>query len=778
MVDGDPRAPILIVGMAPGKDELVAGRPFVGGSGALLWSIAKQAGFTRADCYIINVIGEWPRKKTGDPTAEQITRYRPEFERAISAFRGEFVVPLGGVALRAVTGLEDGIEAWRGYMVKPSECQPVLVTILRMDTYKTSNKAKGIVKGSPKAVKERVVRATMVPGSVRWIFPTLHPTGVMRTGRKTLPAFKADLDRVGRAMRGELRQGIKFTEMKNGILPIMHGPFVIDVETMPHLRVGMAGRGVNGEPIAWTAPLSPAVKEAITREFGTHERTFIAHNAPFDLREMREHNMPWTGKVYDTMLASALLQPDLYKGLNEVASLYSDRQRWKHTAQEDPAGYNLEDVKEEYTLYEITRGLLEEEGMLDLFENTVMPALPVLVRMSERGLKMHPERRVKWLAELTETVKGLMEKWQGLVGNVNPNSPPQVRKVLYQKFRLPLKYNKGGSETAEKAALYELLYDLGEDRVIERDVLQTLLFIRKNTKLLSAYAKKPVGDDGCVHPYYLPVTKDSGHDIDLEHIHLGKGLAGTGRILPRDPNPIQLPKLGIARTIVIPHSEDMTIASFDFKQLELRIAAALSGDRALQKVLEHEDPFSVLEQQLKCDRTRVKNVAYGTIYGGGPGAIVHALKAHGFRITFKEAKDLQNDFASRFPRLWLWRQEIVTQVATQYFLTTPFGSKRYFYQGGRDGPAAIDFMCQGTAAYIIWSSLLAMDKACEEFGGHQLITAYDEAVFELQKDTLSESTKAIQAVMSREWPMIAKGFRVPVEVRTGPSWGELSEYKG
>ncbi len=771
MVDGDPKSPICLVGMAPGREDLEQDRPFVGGTGAFLWAILGQVGITRADCYMVNIIGEWPAKKSGTPTAAQLAQWRPHFEEYINRFSGRILVPLGGEALRAITGLEDGIDAWRGYLVKPEECKTQLVSTIRMGVYTRGGKNKnGPYKaGDPRVIKERVLKQAAVPPSVVWVMPCLHPGSVLKSGKRTLPAFAADFKRVKRALKGNLRPPMEFVEAYEHTIDTGTGPFLIDVETTPYLRVGLAGRRGDGRPCVWTAPLSSAVRDAVQQRYVAGDGPFIAHNAQFDLAHMAKNGMAWDGAVYDTMVAAAMLQPDLYKGLNEVSSLYFDISRWKHKNMGYNAEYNLTDVKREYELYEVTKELLEEEGMMPLFQDRVMPGLRALTKMTARGIPVHTARRVKWLGELTEKNDTLLERWQGYVGNINPSSSPQVRKVLYQRYRLPIKYNKGGSESAERVAIMEHLMSLsdGDER---KPVLQTLLDYKTNDKLLKNFARRPADDDGCIHPYYLPVTKDSDSDAT------GRGIAGTGRIQARDPNVQQIP--GIARRIIVPRRADLCIVSCDFKQLELRIAGGLSGDRVLLDMLEAEDPFAQMMVEFGCDRTRAKNLAYGIIYGGSPNALVKALKRYGNKITFKEAKDLQARFSGRFKQLWKWIEARKGEALSQYALRTPFGRVRYFYGGRSDSPAAVNFMCQGTAADIMWSVLSPVEEATQRLGGSLLATIHDELLMEAPRDRLPEFIDTVKGIMGQTWDIIAPGFRVPAEAKVGDDWGSVQKWTG
>lgn len=768
---GNPNAPLLLIGMAPGKEELDQDMPFVGGSGTLLWEVARDAGITRADCYIVNVVGEWPAKKDGAPSVEQIARFRPAFERAVAEFTGRFIVPLGGDALRAVTGVSgqrQGIEAWRGYLMSPSECTGAVVPMIENTFYKAGNKKKGIKKGDPRVVRVRSNRPCLVGANIQLVLPCLHPAGVMRSGRKTLPAFNADWQRIGRALRNELWPSIDYKEGRDAYVPIMGGPFVIDLETAPFLRVGMAGRDNTGSAVAWTQLLTSECRDNTLREFAVPGRTLVAHNAQFDLGVLAQHGMGWDGLIFDTMLAAHILQPDLYKGLNEVASLYLDRPRWKHRSEEDEAAYNLEDAKVEFELFEILSEQLREEGMEKLFYGNIMPALRVLTRMTKRGLLVDDVAREAWLGRLVVAQGDLSGRWAAAAGTVDPNSPQKLAKHLYQTWDLPLKRNrKSGAPTVERSALYELIGDLDVDDP-RRAALEVLIEYKKNDKLLTTYTKKGLADDGCVHPYYLPASKDTDDEDS------GAGIAGTGRIQARDPNIQQLPP--DARAIIIPRP-GMVLVSFDFKQLELRIAATLSGDEQLKADLE-AGIFERVMVRLGCDRTRAKNVVYGTLYGGGPGALQKALRTRGHKATKKECQWLQDQFSAAYPGLWAWGAHIANTAKVTRCLRNPYGRLRYFYDRGKDRSAALNFFPQSTAADVVWSDLHPLDAAITRHGGAILATIHDEALTEVpeEPERRDAAIEACLGVLQKERAEL--GVSLPVGVRwSATNWRDMEPWQ-
>lgn len=778
-VEGHPDSPILIVGMAPGREELAQGRPFVGGSGRLLWALAKRAGFSRTDCFIVNVIGEWPAKANGNPSQEQLERYWDVFDKAINSSSCRVALCLGGSAFDRLTGIvsaerrakrRSGIESWRGYLVTPTDCQGQERKVVTYGQYKTTTKLHK--KGDPKVIKHKVVLAPNLPSGLEWIIPTLHPAAVLRTGYKSIPALAADIDRVARAWRGQLRQP-DTSYVEHPLVGEAGDLVAVDIET--NWEAGMDGAinrvGSSSSRGTWTRPWDYLAKIGVESETANPLKTIVMHNAPFDMPRLEAEGVQFNGPLWDTMLCAATLQPDLPKALNSVASLVLDVPRWKHLSSADPAFYNAMDVAYTRQIALYQQDELKRTGQYDWFTKAVMPAVPTLIAMTKRGIRVDVERRARWLEELSVDETEREARWRILTGGVHPSSPKQVAEYLYDTLGLPDQYGSTGGRTADVNAIKELLGYVRARGDREHDhsvvVLESLLGYRTVSKLRSTYAERGLAGDGCIHPSYLPASKDE-EGID------GKGLAGTGRITSRDPN-IQNQPLE-ARKLFIPHSSDLILVEADYSQIELRIAAALSKDGALQEALKGDVHGRTMEL-LGCDRVRAKNVMYGTLYGAGPRKLSKVLRAKGFALTEHEARNLQDALARAYPALWAWRQAVVEEVGKVYYLSTPFGQRRYFWQGRREAPAAIDFLPQGTAAGIMWQILPALDSALTNVGGTLLTTVHDSILCETHRDKVAETVDAIRGCMEREWGAIAPAFMVPTDVKMGENWGEMEEWK-
>lgn len=753
--------------MAPGRDELAEDRMLVGGSGRLFWSIlGRRASITRDMCYCLNVIGEWPEGKNGGPAPEQLAKWWDIFNTNIAESQAKVAVVLGGDALSRVMGVS-GIEKWRGYLMSRSERQPSTRTKIEVAYYKTSNAARGIKKGDPRQVKVKVSEVCPIPECVQHIIPTLHPAAVLRAGLSPIPAFAADLGRVGRALRNELIPYRSAYE-ESPVPPLYAsqytaidcgGAVAFDIET-PRTesrykaieRIGIAD-AIN----TWTAPWDAGTKAAASDQL-SRASVRVAHNIAFDAPVLRQHGLEIPEPWFDTMLGAAMLQPDLYKGLNSVASLQLDRPRWKHEADDRPAYYNAQDVSATLELYVQQHAMLKKHGMLDFFEGTVMRAVPVLVDMTQRGIPLSEERRLTWVDELRAQSAGALARWLSLSDGVSPASPQQISDFLYGRLGLPKQVNKYGGITSDAAAIKALLSHSEQ----HRPLLETLLEYRTSSKLLRTYAEVPVDDDGCVHPSWLPAGKDDDS--------FGKGLAGTWRITSHGPNFQNQPPQ--SRKLFVPPPGWVFIEA-DWSQIEARIIQALSGDKNLGDAI-RDGLHTTNMRILGLDKTRAKNAFYGWSYGAGKRTLHRTFLAHGFSVPESECAALLRRFEVAYPAVAAWRRAVGEEVAATYSLRNPFGLRRQFFRGSDDTPAALDYLPQSTAAGCMWSVVRPLSDDLKGLGGHIYALVHDSILIGVPESAATEAARLLRAHMERPFDCVAPRFWVPVEMKSGTkSWGEL-----
>lgn len=755
--DGNPNGKLMVIGMSPGREELKADKPFVGKSGTMLWSALAEDGIDRSECYIINVIGEWPSGKQGKIAPEQQDRWWEAFDKATNEFKGSTVLCLGGDALARFTGLV-GIENWRGYIIRRDEFLRPTRVHHEQGVYKSGKR-----KGQPKEVKRKEFCDPPFKGPCT-VISTIHPSAVMRAGFTTLPAFTADVRRAARLAGGEGAE-----EVCNVYTETPHAPgdiqaLAFDIETDMSYIVTRIGIAYDTKPMdVWSARWDNISYGATKLALETEGVLKFAHNMAYDYPRLRKTGIDIKGPLFDTMLAANLLQPDLYKGLNAVASMYLDTPRWKHLSDSEPAKYNALDAARTLEIGHKLREDIKIEGMQPLFEGTIMPTIPVLIDMSERGVKIDRQRQAEWNKKLNQDAMRLLMEWNSRHPDTDPESPFQLRGLLYDELKLPIKHSKYGVVTTDAEAMQELMQiDLPLDDP-NRRTLELILEMRRVNKDIATYASTALGDDGCIHPSFLPAGKDDDA--------FGKGIAGTGRITAKNPNTQQ--QHTEARKLYVPHEPGMKIVSLDFNQIEPRVLAALSCDDELQAAID-AGLHTYNMERLNVDKTRAKVAFFTWGYGGGAPTLHKQLLAHGFVIPQTECQQLLDYFDRQFKKAARFRQHVMRRAGEgERSVVNGFGRKRFFYDKKRRITAALNTLIQGSAADIMWGVVKPVAEAVSRFDGALLLTNHDELVAELPEASLREGALAMREEMEREWPQIRPGFRCPTALKVGPSWGEV-----
>jgi DNA polymerase-1 len=341
---------------------------------------------------------------------------------------------------------------------------------------------------------------------------------------------------------------------------------------------------------------------------------------------------------------------------------------------------------------------------------------------------------------------------------VNPHSPHQLKALLYGDWSLPVQRSKQKNVSTDELALRTLMKFSPE----HKDALFLLLQIRETKKLLGTFGQSALGIDR-VHPSYLPVGKDAGEG------QYGKGLAATGRLACSNPNLQQQPKE--ARHMYVPDNEGMYFVELDWSQAELRVAAHLSRDEAMLEALKG-DIHAVTQSALGCDRTRAKNVVYGSAYGAGPKKLQEVLAQAGLVVSKDECASLQGRLAVLYPAWWSWRTAIAGEASARKYLRNPFGRLRRFLLGSDDVPAALDFLPQSVVADMGWTLYRPIWEEAGRLGGRLTTVVHDSFLVQLPIGT---SYATLKALLEREFPEVAPGFYIPADAQVGPNWGEMEK---
>lgn len=751
----------MLVGMAPGRLELTKDQPFIGPSGRLLWALAKVAGIDRADCFIVNTIGEWPEGKDGNPTPAQYDAWWDRFDAAVRSFRGQVIVPLGGAALWRTTG-NTGIDEWRGYIMSPEDFKVLEREGWREIPYKRANPKKGIRAGDMRRVRHNTTINPVVGHALTYI-PALHPSGVLRSGLTNAPLLQGDLHKVSRVLRAATKPSR--VEWLRGAGPLGRNEVLaVDIETGDATSgfADITRIGVAGDREAWTAPWSAATRERVREIIEAHDGEIVMHNRPFDEPRLEKAGVSFAGKkMRCSMFAAALLQPDLKKGLNAVGSMYLDCPRWKHKSESDPELYNALDALRTHELWLQERTLLEETNQLKLFTDTIMPGLAVLIEMSEGGLLLDPVKQAAWIGTLRAEFDTLHRQWSGYAGTTNFNSAHQIKK-FFREQGLFIPFNKDGKESADKQAMRRLL----DENPQHADMIKTLLRLKAVNKEIGTYAGISPGSDGHVHPHFGPAWKDEDE--------AGKGIAGTWRPTANNPNLQNQPP--VARAMYIPRPGNVFVGG-DWSQLEARILGGYSGDDELLGACNGPvDIHTTNQQRLGLDRVRAKNGFYGWSYLASAKTLQLTFKGAGMTVPLKECEALLASFDNAYKKAAAFRVRALTGARALGYVENGFGMRRYFPHEKFPAPAAIATLIQSSGAFMLWNTLPAHAAGAHACGGRPVLTVHDDVMWEVPAARAKEARALIREVMQHKFPEIAPDFYVPAVVKqSAESWGALKE---
>lgn len=419
---------------------------------------------------------------------------------------------------------------------------------------------------------------------------------------------------------------------------------------------------------------------------------------------------------------------------------------------------------------------LRETGrLLGVFESIEKPLIPVVHRMNETGITLD----VKYLAglekEYSEELGRIAGRIYGHAGHeFNINSPKQLGDVLFDELKItPAKQKK--TATGARTTREEELAKMTDLHPIIADVLA----YRELQKLLSTYIEKMpkmVGDDGRVHTQFQQMGTT------------------TGRMSCQDPNLQNIPvKSEYGRRIrsAFTASKGFTLVAIDYSQIELRIAAGLSGDEKLTEVFRAggdvhtavaSQVFAVPPEHVDYEmRRRAKVINFGILYGMG----VNALRANlGEGVSREEAGKFLEDYFKNFAGLARYIESTKAEAARLGYTETLYGRRRYFPGFASSMPAlkaqaermAINAPIQGTQADIIKRAMVEADELIEKKGWREkvrlLLQVHDELVYEVKKEDALEVGMAIRETMEGivDTKLLA-GVPIKAELAIGDTWG-------
>lgn len=422
---------------------------------------------------------------------------------------------------------------------------------------------------------------------------------------------------------------------------------------------------------------------------------------------------------------------------------------------------------------------LKKEKLNYIYENIEIPIIPIIDQMEKNGILVDlvylKKLSDKYHKDLTVLEKNI---WKEAGVEFNINSPKQISEILFDKLGLSVKGIKksaGGSISTRESEL-EKLRD-------SHPIIGEILKYRELQKLLSTYIDtipSSVDENGLLHARFIQTGTTTGR------------FASSGPNLQNIPIKTELGKN--VRNAFISH-DGYVLASFDYSQIELRIAALMSQDSYFIKAFNEDKDihlavamkvFKVKEDEVTSDmRRRAKVINFGILYGMG----VNALKQN-LGTDRKEAQIFYDNYFAEFPTIAAYLSSVKNFAKEHGYTETLFGRKRYF-PGIKSSIPFIKAMAermatnapiQGTAtADIIKIGMKRADEALKEAGFEKetrlVLQIHDELVYEVKKDKIKDVIKIIEKAMQNAIPdEFLKGIdKVPLSVSScyGNNWGDL-----
>jgi DNA polymerase I-like protein with 3'-5' exonuclease and polymerase domains len=599
--------------------------------------------------------------------------------------------------------------------------------------------------------------------------------------------------------------------LPNGDLRFSESPFegalqgkviAIDIETHGVGNEVIDTVQVSDGKVSCCFPWSDRALRMVERVFARPGVIFALHNSTFDIPRLRLNGVYIDQKVidtqvFDTMLASVVLQPDLHKGLGRCATIFLDVTPWKWDDLKSMFAelYAAKDALVTAWLAVVQIAVLTGNGMWNLFMGQgghpgpgVCATLPELELMTQGGVPLDREGASKWCHRLERRLFRLTVLWERMFPGVNPHANPQVAKLLYGTWGLPVQRNRytEGISVDELAliVLGSFVRDQrknptwnGEWQDDPRAVPRTfdlLVKLRDAKKTLATYVQ-PVAEsmDGRVHPRYVPKSKDAERG---QGKLVSKGNTSTGRLASSDPNIQNQPKK--VRALYVPDQPDWCFIQADYKSAELYVLAGMSGDEVLLADLQG-DIHTRNSERYGVPRPTVKNVTYATQYLASPSkASEMILEQSRIYISPAECARIAAQVWGGYAKASAYKQHLVDLCDTKHEIQNPFGRLRYFHDGR--APAAVDFIPQSTVADILWCVLKPVAEIARKYGGRMVTTVHDSILVAVPYGNHKTCAGEMKRAMERTFDCVRPGFFIPVELETagpGQPWSAVKPYK-
>lgn len=512
----------------------------------------------------------------------------------------------------------------------------------------------------------------------------------------------------------------------------------------------------------------------------------IGQNIKYDLKILSNYNLQVKGKLFDTMIAHYLINPDMRHNMDVLSETYlkytpksietligkkgKGQLSMRDVPLEDIKEYATEDADITFQLAAHFQPILEKVGTKKLFDEIEIPLVPVLADMEKEGIRLDVAFLKSMSVDMQKEIDAFEQQIYETAGEkFNLASPKQLGDILFDKLKIGGTKQKK-TKTGQYATGEEVLSYLANEHQIVRDILEWRQMVKLQSTYIDALPNQVDEKTGRVHTDYMQTV------------------AATGRLSSNNPNlqniPIRTERGRLIRKAFVARDENYTLLSADYSQIELRIIAAMCGEENMIKAFQNNEDihkstaakvFNVpLDEVTKEQRSHAKTVNFGIIYGVSAFGLSNQTN-----LSRKESAELIEAYYQTYPKLKSFMSSQVDFARENGYVETISGRRRYLkdinsanaiVRGGAERNA-VNAPIQGSAADIIKIAMISIHKklTSENWNSKMLLQVHDELVFDVHNSELDKIQPMIKYEMENAFKMAVP---LDVEIGLGKNWLE------
>ncbi|MBO7481686.1 MAG: DNA polymerase I [Bacteroidales bacterium] len=515
-------------------------------------------------------------------------------------------------------------------------------------------------------------------------------------------------------------------------------------------------------------------------------KTMVGQNLKYDLEILENYGIDVENKLFDTMLAHYILEPEEKHNLDFLANKYlgykmipieeligekgKNQRSMRSVDSHVVCNYSCEDADITLQLKDILLSKIKEQGIEKLLYDIELPLIKVLMSMERTGVRIDSARMKEYSAELQKELVGIEENIYNHAGEkFNISSPKQLGVILFEKLKVDPKPKM--TKTKQYSTSEEELMKLVDKHPIVNEILEW----RSVNKLISTYVD------------VLPALVNP--NTGMLHTSFNQAITATGRLSSANPNlqniPIRDGRGKVIRSAFVASDDEHIFFSADYSQIELRVMAHLSQDHAMLDAFNKYSLdihtataakiFKVDESEVTREmRSKAKTANFGIIYGISAFGLGQRLN-----ISPKEGKALIDSYFETFHGVKEFIERSIAVAREKEYVETMFGRRRYLPDinsrnaivRGFAERNAVNAPIQGSAADIVKIAMINIFRRFNEnnLKARMILQVHDELNFNVP---VSEKEIVKQIVVDEMQNCVKLSVPLIVDARFGKNWLE------